>query len=128
LADEHLAAGTRRADWSVGARPIDTQVGRFKQHHVTYLLRRKRINSGDFTAVGVFVGGKKRRKEERKREESEETTSTVVSRRCSRRVPVVAACTANVAVLPPAQSLRRVAIRFPGLGKQVDTTFLLLHS
>ena len=68
--------------------------------------------------MGVFVSRKKRR-----REESEEATSTVVSRRCSRRVPAVAACTVDVAVLPPVQSLRRAAIRFPGLGKQVDTTF-----
>ena len=60
------------------------QVGRVKQHHVTYLLLQKRINSGDFTAVGAFVSGKKRRKEEKKkeerREESEEASSTVVSR------------------------------------------------
>ena len=64
------------------------QVGRVKQHHVTYLLLQKRINSGDFTAVGAFVGGKRRRKEEKKkeerrkkkeerREESEEASSTV---------------------------------------------------
>ena len=37
--DEHLAAGMRQVfrvpDWSVGARPIDMQVGRVKQHHVT---------------------------------------------------------------------------------------------
>ena len=38
-------------------------------------------------------------------------------------MPAVAACTVDVAVLPPVQSLRRAAIRFPGLGKQVDTTF-----
>ena len=43
------------------------QVGRVKQHHVTYLLLQKRINSGDFTAIGAFVGGKKRRKEERRK-------------------------------------------------------------
>ena len=43
------------------------QVGRVKQHHVTYLLLQKRINSEDFTAVGAFVGGKKRRKERGKR-------------------------------------------------------------
>jgi len=37
--DEHLAAGMRRVfrvpDWSVGARPIDMQVKRVRQHHVT---------------------------------------------------------------------------------------------
>ena len=43
------------------------QVGRVKQHHVTYLLLQKRINSGDFTAVGAFVGEKKRREEEKKK-------------------------------------------------------------
>ena len=48
---------------------FDMQVGRVKQHHVTYLLLQKRINSGDFTAVGAFVGGKRRRKEEKKKEE-----------------------------------------------------------
>ena len=71
--------------------------------------------------MGVFVSRKKRR-----REESEEATSTVVSRRCSRRVPAVAACTVDVAVLPPVQSMRRVATRYWGLGKQIDTTFWFL--
>jgi len=46
--------------------------------------------------------------------------------RCSRRVPAVAACTDDVAALLPVQSLLRVAIRFPGLGKQIDTTFWFL--
>jgi len=81
--------------------------------------------------VGVLVAGKKRRKEERReerrREESEEATSTVVSGRCSHRMPAVAACTVDVAALPAVQSLHRVAIRFPGLGKQVDT-FLVPYS
>jgi len=82
--------------------------------------------------VGVLIAGKKRRKEERRkerrREESEEATSTVVSGRCSRRVPAVAVCTVDVAALLPVQSLRCVAMRFPGLGKQVDTTFLVPYS
>jgi len=43
--DEHLAAG---------ARPIDMQEEHARQHHVTELLRQKRINSGDFTAVASF--------------------------------------------------------------------------
>ena len=82
--------------------------------------------------MGVLVAGKKRRKEERReerrREESEEATSTVVSAcRCCHRVPAVAACTVDVAALPAVQSLHRVAIRFPGLGKQVDT-FLVPYS
>ena len=51
------------------------QVGRVKQHHVTYLLLQKRINSGDFTAIGAFVGRKeekkKRRKEERRKKREE---------------------------------------------------------
>jgi len=71
--------------------------------------------------VGIFVGGKKRRKEEKKKRGKRR--GNIDSRRCSRRVPAVAACTVDVAVLPPVQSLRRAAIRFPGLGKQVDTTF-----
>ena len=48
------------------------QVGRVKQHHVTYLLLQKRINSGDFTAVGAFVGGKKKRRKEERRKKKEE--------------------------------------------------------
>ena len=43
------------------------QVERVRQHHVTYLLLQKRINSGDFTAVGAFVGGKKKRRKEEKK-------------------------------------------------------------
>jgi len=108
------------------------QVERVRQHHVTLLLRRKRINSGDFLSSPLCVYSSTERREEKKKErrgeESEEATSTVVSRRCSRRVPAVAACTVDVAVLPPVQSLRRAAIRFPGLGKQVDTTFLVPYS
>ena len=79
--------------------------------------------------MGVFVGRKKRRKEEKRKKKRGKRRGIIdsrqssVSRRCSRRVPAVAACTVDVAVLPPVQSLRRAAIRFPGLGKQVDTTF-----
>jgi len=90
------------------------------------------MNSGDFTAARDSSAErkeeKKKERKKRRREESEEATSTVVSHRCSRRVPAVAVCTVDVAVLPSVQSLRRVAIRFPGLGKQVDTTFLVPYS
>ena len=100
---------------------------------MTYLLLQKRINSGDFTAIGAFVGGKRRRKEERRKKREKrrgiiDSRQSSVSRLCSRRVPAVAACTVDVAVLPPVQSLRRAAIRFPGLEKQVDTTFLVPYS
>jgi len=70
-----------------------------------------------------------KKKEEKRREESEEASLTVVSRQSVvAAVAAVAACTVDVAVLPPVQSLRRAAIRFPALGKQVDTTFLVPYS
>ena len=77
LVDEHCSCSGERADLveehlAAGVRPIDMQVERVRQHHVTKLLRQKRINSEDFTAVGAFVGGKRRRKDHRQ--------SSVVSR------------------------------------------------
>jgi len=71
---------------------------------------------------------KEEKKKRRKKKKRKKGRGNIVSRRCSRRVPAVAACTVDVAVLPPVQSLRRVSIRFPGLGKQVDTTFLVPYS
>jgi len=86
------------------------------------------MNSGDFTAARDSSAErkeeKKKKRKKRRREESEEATSTVVSRRCSRRVPAVAVCTVDVAVLPSVQSLRRVAIRFPGLISNILTAIV----
>ena len=76
----------RVPDWSVGARPIDMQVERVRQHHVTELLRWKfdmqvgRVNLSliicvmlsdvklqylTWPAVGAFVGGKRKSRDHR---------------------------------------------------------------
>jgi len=74
-----------------------------------------------------------KREEERKAKRQHRQSSVVAAVAAGQRLLRVQSTSqryrpADVAVLPPVQSLRRIAIRFLGLGKHVDTTFFVPYS
>ena len=76
----------------IGARPIDMQVERVLQHHVTLLLRRKRINSGDFLSSPLCVYSSTERREEKKKERRRKRRRNIDSRQSSLQSPRASGC------------------------------------